>query len=284
MRRLLSRLQTTTPRNNSPTLSLFERNEFGEHNLDARRWHKRPKFERQMKLKASANVRVAVRAVTKRKDSVDRNMNRTYTQRFQASGICVARGGACIIEDVSLVLEPGDAVLLRGPNGSGKTTLLRAFSGLLQPDAGEIAVFACDGRIIAEYEDALIYCGVANGTKNTLTVDENLRYWAALYGVSRTSAEAARAAFDLDQYAGRTAGALSTGLMRRLGLARLLIADRPIWLVDEPTAALDSASIVKLAGHFENHCARGGCVVVATHDDFELSGARNFHLRTAIEA
>jgi len=204
--------------------------------------------------------------------------------RFCASGVGVSRGGVRIVDGVSLVLQPGDAVILRGPNGAGKTTLLRAFAGLLKPDAGDITVETKSGEKIDDPKSGLIYCGPSNATKNALTVDENLKFWAALYGASTGAVDSAQKAFRLGDYAGRKAGVLSTGLARRLGLARLLIANRAIWFVDEPTASLDRASAGEFARLVEAHRARGGGVMIATHDAFSLDGARSFHLAQEADA
>jgi heme exporter protein A len=188
-----------------------------------------------------------------------------YAASLNARDLAVARGGRVIVENVSLDLGPGEAIILRGPNGAGKTTLLRALAGLLAPAAGSVAVSA---------EDSRVFCGALNASKAAMTVDENLRFWAALYGADENHVSGARTAFGLDDYAARPAGHLSTGYARRLGLCRLLIADRPLWFVDEPTAGLDAASVKTFEAILSAHRDNGGAAVVATHEPIDIPGAR----------
>ncbi len=204
--------------------------------------------------------------------------------RLSAKGLSISRGGARIINGISLTLEPGETAILRGPNGAGKTTLLRAFAGLLRIDSGSIGIERQDGSAVDDPFRATIYCGPLNAVKAALSVDENLRFWAALYNAPGDLVSNARAAFRLDDYARQSAGTLSTGLGRRLGLARLLLARKPIWLVDEPTASLDVASAAIFTSLAERHCAVGGIAIIATHDAFSLSGARNIELKTGSAA
>lgn len=212
-------------------------------------------------------------------DADSQHAARIYCARFFAQGVSVSRAGVRIIDVVSLSLAPGEAAILRGPNGAGKTTLLRAFAGLLRRDKGVVGVDE-NGAPHEEPTRAIIYCGPLSGAKAAMTVDENLDFWRALYGASSDMVETARAAFRLDRYGDRMAGALSTGLFRRLGLSRLILADKPVWLVDEPTASLDAASADIFAQHVERHRARGGVAIIATHDPLSLAGARNIELAT----
>lgn len=199
--------------------------------------------------------------------------------RFRASSVCVSRGGVAIVRDISLNLEPGDAAILRGPNGAGKTTLLRAFAGLLRKDAGTVSALAPDGTALEHLNAVAVYCGPLNAVKFSLTLDENLRFWAALYGAPRSAIAQARAAFGLDDYADRRAGALSTGYCRRLGLARLLLSQKAIWFADEPTASLDAASVRAYEAIVETHRRNGGIAVIATHEPSGLANARQIELK-----
>ena len=149
-------------------------------------------------------------------------------------------------------------MILRGPNGSGKTTLLRTIAGLQAPARGTLA---CDS-------DAIAYGGHSDGLKSTLTVAENLRFWAVLHG--QKEIDAALSAFDLDSLTDRMAGALSAGQKRRLGLARLLVTGRPVWALDEPTVSLDAASVGLFADAIRAHLARGGAAVLTTHIDLHI--------------
>lgn len=163
-----------------------------------------------------------------------------------------------MLAGVSLTLAPGQALILRGPNGSGKTTLLRTIAGL-QP--------AVAGRIEAE-PDTIAYAAHSDGLKGTLTVAENLEFWAALFGTR--GIEDALAAFDLSTLRDRMAGRLSAGQKRRLGLARLLVTGRPVWALDEPTVSLDRASVALFAEAVRAHLAEGGAALIATHIDLGL--------------
>ncbi|MEM7631220.1 MAG: heme ABC exporter ATP-binding protein CcmA [Pseudomonadota bacterium] len=172
--------------------------------------------------------------------------------------LAVGRGGVPLLAGVSFVLSPGRALVLRGPNGSGKTTLLRTIAGLQPALAGQIA--GTDERIA--------YAAHADGLKAALTVAENLAFWAAVFG--QTETRAAVAAFDLEGLVGRRAGALSAGQKRRLGLARLMVTGRPIWVLDEPTVSLDTASVARFADAVRAHLAGGGMALMATHIDLGI--------------
>ncbi|MEL6609864.1 MAG: heme ABC exporter ATP-binding protein CcmA [Pseudomonadota bacterium] len=167
--------------------------------------------------------------------------------------VAVARGGLVRLSGVGLEAAPGQVVGLRGPNGIGKTTLLRAIAGLQPLVAGQVN----PGR------DAVAYASHADGIKATLTVAENLRFWAAVYGAADIGP--AVAAFDLDGLLDRAGGSLSAGQARRCGLARLVLSGRSVWLLDEPTVALDTAGIAQLGALLEAHCAAGGVALVSSH-------------------
>lgn len=181
---------------------------------------------------------------------------------LSVSGLAVARGGVCVLSGVGFTLDPGGALILRGPNGVGKTTLLRTLAGLQTPLAGTVA---CG-------EDAIAFAGHADGVKPTLTVRENLAFWAQVFGGAGIGA--ALAAFDLEGLADRAAQNLSAGQKRRLGLARMMVTGRPLWMFDEPTVSLDAASVGLFAAAVRAHLAGGGAAVMATHIDLGLAEAR----------
>lgn len=198
---------------------------------------------------------------------------------FAAHDISLSRGGRQILDGVSFEMTSGDVVLLRGANGAGKTTLLRAFAGLLRPDSGGVSFRdAGSGAVLEDRSRLTAFCSALNAHKAALSVDENIKFWAALYRAPASRVELAKSAFGLDHYSDYLAGVLSTGLARRLGLARLVLAARPIWLIDEPTGALDAKSITAFLDQVHAHRAGGGLTIIATHDALEIAGARNFEV------
>jgi heme exporter protein A len=177
---------------------------------------------------------------------------------WRIENLSVARGGIAVLQGVCFVLRPGQALILRGPNGIGKTTLLRVIAGLQPPVAGAVSAGA----------EAVAYAAHADGLKATLTVAENLAFWAAIYGT--TGVEAALSGMNLVDLRDRLAANLSAGQKRRLGLARLLVTGRPIWVLDEPTVSLDVASVALFGDVLRGHLAAGGSALIATHIDLGL--------------
>ncbi|MFZ5709595.1 MAG: heme ABC exporter ATP-binding protein CcmA [Pseudomonadota bacterium] len=180
------------------------------------------------------------------------------TEALAVENLSVARGGAVVLAGVSLSLAAGEVLQLRGPNGIGKTTLLRCIAGLQPPE---------EGRISADPE-TIAYAGHADGIKPTLTVAENLRFWARVFG--RAEIGDALDGMNLAMLADRPAANLSAGQKRRLGLARLLVTGRRLWLLDEPTVSLDAASVALFAAAVRAHLAAGGAALAATHSDLGL--------------
>ena len=166
-------------------------------------------------------------------------------------GVAVARGGVPLLEGVGFALAPGEVLALRGPNGIGKTSLLRTVAGLQSPLAGSV-----DGAEAA-------YAAHADGVKAQLTVAENLSFWLDVFGGEGIGP--ALDAFDLAGLAERPARDLSAGQRRRLALARLLVAGRRLWLLDEPTVSLDANSTRLLMAALDAHRAAGGAALIATH-------------------
>lgn len=180
---------------------------------------------------------------------------------LEVSDLSVSRGGVPVLTGVGFRLEPGRALILRGPNGAGKTTLLRTIAGL-QP--------ALSGKISGA-EDQIAYAAHSDGLKAMLSVSENLSFWADVFG----SPDISRAieAFRLRELKDRLAATLSAGQKRRLGLARLLVTGRPVWVLDEPTVSLDQEAVAMFGDAVRHHLARGGSALIATHIDLGLADA-----------
>ena len=178
------------------------------------------------------------------------------------SDLAVARGGVPVLSGITLTLAPGTALILRGPNGAGKTTLLRTIAGL-QP--------AVAGTITGE-PDAVAYAGHSDGLKSMLTVSENLTFWAQIFG--HADITAALETYALVPLKDRRAGSLSAGQKRRLGLARMLVTGRPVWVMDEPTVSLDTDAVQMFAQAVSAHLGQGGAAIIATHIDLGLPEAQ----------
>ena len=173
--------------------------------------------------------------------------------------LAVARGGVPVLGNVSFAIAPGQALILRGPNGAGKTTLLRTIAGLQKPLSG----------VIEGADETIAYAGHADGLKAMLSVAENLQFWAQVFGHS--DIDAALAAYLLGPLKDRLAGTLSAGQKRRLGLARLMVTGRPVWVLDEPTVSLDADAVAMFAAAVTAHLGAGGMALIATHIDLGLN-------------
>lgn len=187
---------------------------------------------------------------------------------LHADNLTVERGTRTVISALSFTAKAGEALLLVGPNGAGKTTLIRTLAGFITPAAGTISLNAeFTDQDVAE---ACHYVGHLTGIKANLTAEQNLVFWAEYLGARESTpiedrVHDALSHFGLSQLADYSAGLLSAGQKRRLGLARLSVAHRPIWLLDEPTVSLDAASTDLLAKLIRKHLANNGLVIAATH-------------------
>ncbi len=200
---------------------------------------------------------------------------------FSGEALACIRGERVVFAGLNFALSPGDAVLLLGPNGSGKSSLLRLMAGLLKPATGRLLWNNAPVVEDREGHSARIhYVGHHDAIKPVLSVRENLRFWAHLHD-PKSGDELTRVALerlDLLRLADVPGKLLSAGQKRRLNLARLLAAPAPVWLLDEPTVALDRASVKALEGVIAEHRAAGGMVALSTHADVDLPGARELHL------
>ena len=177
---------------------------------------------------------------------------------ISVKSLSVSRGGINLLQDVDIELRNGQAGILRGPNGVGKTTLLRALAGLQPFDSGKIE---------CSLED-ICYSGHADGVKPTLTVQENLEFWANIFGSPSISEVAEK--FMIIDLLNSKAGNLSAGQKRRVGLSRLGLTGRQVWLLDEPTVSLDETSVKIFENIIKDHLSEDGCALIATHIDLGL--------------
>ncbi len=182
--------------------------------------------------------------------------------------LTLERGGRTLARELDLFLPNKTILQLRGPNGAGKTSLLLTLAGLLRPAAGSVE-FRDKGRT-EPLAPRLHLLPVLSAIKAKLTVHENLRFWRALNGPTGIAIEAALKRVRLAGLDDIEAGHLSTGQQRRLAIARLLVSERLIWLLDEPAASLDAEGERLVNELIAEHCADAGIVVVATHHDLTV--------------
>ncbi len=191
------------------------------------------------------------------------------------------RAARAVVADLSFLVASGQALLLTGANGAGKSTLLRALAGLFSPASGSIRLDS--PRTVPDTETTVAenchFIGHQNGLKSSLTATENLAFWSRYLG--NTEPNRVLEALDRMQLASLEtipAAYMSAGQKRRLGLARLLVANRPVWLLDEPTVSLDQASARLFADLVNAHVASGGIAIAATHLPLGLTNASELRL------
>lgn len=202
---------------------------------------------------------------------------------FSGHALACIRSERVVFAGLEFEVKAGGALLLIGPNGSGKSSLLRVMAGLLAPAAGRLS---WGGGDVADDRDAhgarLHYVGHHDAVKPVLSVAENVRFWADLRGGvpgdAATRVTAALDAFAIGHLAHIPGRFLSAGQRRRVNLARILAAPAPLWLLDEPTTALDRATIAALERLIAAHRAAGGMVIASTHSDIGLDGAETLSL------
>lgn len=194
---------------------------------------------------------------------------------LEASDLTVRRMGRPVFRNIGMALAPGGLLQVVGPNGAGKTSLLRVLCSLLEPAAGRLA---WRGRTVragdAEYLANLAYVGHTNGIDADLSAIDNLRFAARMAGLQPDTGTLGQALgrLGLDTVAGVPVRALSQGQRRRVSLARLALAPRALWLLDEPLTSLDHESAERFGSLLDSHLACGGMAVIATHQLLPAAG------------
>lgn len=201
---------------------------------------------------------------------------------FKGNDLSCYKGDRCIFKKVSFSIISGDALVLRGPNGSGKSSLLRLMASLDNSKTGEIK---WNNKLISKdpilHRERVHYLGHSNAIKLALTVKENLAVWPRLMTIGRSykteikeKLDYALEAFNIQHLADLPARLLSSGERRRLALARLLVSNATLWLLDEPTTGLDKTSQVALEKLLSAHLTNSGMVVISIHGPLHI---KNFH-------
>ncbi|HSF46932.1 MAG TPA: cytochrome c biogenesis heme-transporting ATPase CcmA [Burkholderiales bacterium] len=194
---------------------------------------------------------------------------------------CV-RGERRVFSGLSFSLGAGEILQLFGANGSGKTSLLRIIAGLVPPASGQVRWRGEPISTLGEdYHQELLYLAHANGIKDDLTAIENLRVAATLAGkkIDRATAFDALERVGLGGREDLPARALSHGQRRRVALARTLVSEASLWVLDEPLTSLDREAAAEIEAIIESHLARGGAALIATHQELKMSGATSMRLQ-----
>jgi heme exporter protein A len=207
---------------------------------------------------------------------------RSLLMRLTAVELVCHRGGRDVFSGVSFAVGSGEALTISGRNGAGKSSLLRMVVGLLRTTGGRIALEGGDSELsIAEQAH---YLGHQDALKGSLSVAENLRFWAGFFGARSIDVREPLEAVGLSALAGLPAAYLSAGQRRRLSIARLIAAPRRIWLLDEPTSTLDAAAQDRLADLMRAHLAGGGLILAASHGPIGLQKTEELRLDQTVAA
>ncbi|KRB63036.1 cytochrome C biogenesis protein [Rhizobium sp. Root708] len=209
-------------------------------------------------------------------------LNLSNVFSLEATNLSALRGEDLIFAGVSFRLTSGEALVLTGKNGSGKSTLLRVVAGLLQQERGSVSFTDSHGSVHPRVGEISHYLGHRNAMKSELTVAENLDFWRRFlgdtYDTPALSIDDAAEAVGLGGITHLPFGYLSAGQQRRFAFAKLLVAYRPVWILDEPTAALDTSGDRLFANLIEAHRQKGGIVLAATHQPLGLEDAQELRM------
>lgn len=190
--------------------------------------------------------------------------------KLSGHNLSCERGGRLVFSGLDFSVGDGEMLILRGPNGAGKTSLLRVIAGLNEVADGELKFEGgADDVPIAQHSQFIAH---QDAFKPALTVEENLQFWSDYFGGG--DVQLALEAFSLERLASFSAALLSAGQKRRLALGRLAMIERPIWLLDEPTVGLDTASVKQLQTLMHKHLDGGGIIIATTHIDLGIKQAK----------
>jgi heme exporter protein A len=193
------------------------------------------------------------------------------TNQFSGSGLTLFRGDRCLFRNVDFAVESGELLVLEGANGSGKTSLMKAIVGMLELETG---VLEWNGTPVGEqrqvFHGSLVWLAHRVGLKADLTLVENLRFEAALRPQASPDMESVLERLGLTRLKPLPLRSLSAGQQRRVALARILLADVPLWLMDEPFTNLDRAGRGLVLRLVTEHLEKGGMCIMAAHQDIEI--------------
>ena len=200
--------------------------------------------------------------------------------RLSVENMGLERAGQEIVSGISFVLQAGEALIVTGENGSGKSTTLRGVSGLLPLAAGSISLEDETGKLFENpVREYCHYLGHLNGMKMSLSVRENLEFWQEFMGDKHLGIEEALEEVDLAHTIDLPFNYLSAGMKRRVAIARLLVSDRPIWVLDEPTAGLDAQSVEVFTALTKAFVEDNGILIAATHLPLGLDNSKTMEIK-----
>lgn len=209
-------------------------------------------------------------------------LNKKQMMQLKAENLSAKRGEDLLFRKLNFCVNSGEALVLTGRNGSGKSTLLRVVAGFIRPESGKV-IFQSQSTESRPAREACHYLGHRNGMKAELSVSENLHFWkdflGDVEGGTGLSIEEAADIIGLSSITHLPYGYLSAGQQRRFAMARLLVAYRPVWILDEPTAALDAKADAMFSDLVRTHLANGGMALAATHQPLGLDNAQQLEMR-----